>query len=124
MYEFTLFKTKQQLDYKRFLIPLYLILFVIAAGTVGYMLIEHYKFLDALYMTIITVTTVGYHEVRPLHDSGKVFNIILIVASITTTAFALTRLTRYVMDGEMNLYFKTRRLMTTLDKRGLVARTK
>lgn len=104
------------MNYKRFLIPIYLILLVILLGTGGYMLLENYNFIDALYMTIITISTIGYHEVRPLDDTGKIFNIVLIISSITTTAFALTRLTRYVVDGEINLYFKTRRIMTAIDK--------
>ena len=80
------------------------------------MIIEKYSFLDALYMTIITISTIGYHEVRPLNDAGKVFNIFIIISSITITTFAITRLTRYVIDGEINLYFKNRRLMTSLNQ--------
>ena len=80
------------------------------------MILEKYSFLDALYMTIITISTIGYHEVRPLDDAGKVFNIFIIISSITITTFAITRLTRYVIDGEINLYFKNRRLMTSLNQ--------
>lgn len=65
-------------------------------------------------MTIITVSTIGYNEVRPLSDAGRVFNIFLIISSLTTTAFALTMLTRYVVDGEINLYFKNRRMMQAI----------
>lgn len=104
------------MTYKRFLVPVYLLLLVIAVGTCGFMLIEHYSFIDAMYMTVITMATIGYQEVHPLSDGGKVFNIVLIAASIATTAFALARLTRYVIDGEINLYFKTRKLMTNIDK--------
>lgn len=92
-----------------------LILSVITVGTVGYMLIEHYSFLDALYMTIITISTVGYTEVHPLSSAGRLFNIFLITSSLTITAFAITRLTRYVIDGEINLYFKYRRMNTAIN---------
>ena len=92
-----------------------LILLVIVTGTVGFMCLEQYSFLDALYMTMITVSTIGYGEVHPLNDAGRVFNIFLIAGSLTTTAFALTMITRYVIDGEMNLYFKTRKLMKEID---------
>ncbi len=79
-------------------------------------MLEGYNFLDALYMTMITVTTIGYHEVHPLDDKGKIFNIIIIVCSISVTAFALTRLTRYVVDGDINLYIKNRKLMAAINE--------
>ena len=47
--------------------------FVIAFGTGGYMLLEGWTFLDALFMTITTITTVGYREVQPLDTSGRIF---------------------------------------------------
>ncbi len=98
------------------MISIYLFLFVIVIATAGYMLLENYTFLDALYMTVITVATIGYHEVQPLDDTGKIFNIFIIISSITITTLAITQLTRYVIDGEINLYFKNRRLMTALNK--------
>jgi hypothetical protein len=48
---------------------------LIAAGSVGYMLIERWSFIDALFMTVTTVTTVGYREVQPLDTKGQVFTI-------------------------------------------------
>ena len=54
---------------------------VILSGTIGYMAIEHYTLLEAVYMTIITLSTVGYGEVRPLSNPGRVFTIILILAN-------------------------------------------
>lgn len=80
------------------------------------MMLEGYNFLDALYMTIITVTTIGYHEVHPLDDRGKIFNIFVIVCSISVTAFALTRLTRFFLDGDINLYIKNRKLMAAINE--------
>ncbi len=79
------------------------------------MVIESYTFIEALYMTIITISTVGYAEVHPLNDAGRIFNIFLIISSLASTAFALTMLTRYIIDGEINRYFKTRRIMTAIN---------
>ncbi|GEO08631.1 potassium transporter TrkA [Segetibacter aerophilus] len=79
------------------------------------MYIENYSFLDALYMTIITISTIGYNEVHHLSNAGRIFNILLIGSSLTTTAFAITMLTRYVVDGEINLYFKHRRMNTAIN---------
>ena len=93
-----------------------LVLLVIVTGTAGFMLLEDFSFLDALYMTIITVSTIGYGETRTLDDSGRIFNMFLIAGSLTTTAFAITMITRYVIDGEINLYFKNRRIMSEINK--------
>lgn len=80
------------------------------------MIIEHYRFLDALYMTIITMSTVGYMEVHPLSDAGRVFSITLIITSFSTVTFALARLTQFFASGEMEFYFKNKKIMNTLDK--------
>ena len=100
-------------SYKLFL-PLIIIGAIIFTGVIGFMLIEGYSFLDALYMTIITVTTVGYEEVHELSKVGKVFNILLIIASFATFAYALAKLTQYVVDGEINKFFKTRKIMSAI----------
>ena len=88
----------------------------IGAGIAGYMIIEGANFLDSLYMTIISITTVGYSEVVPLSDTGKIFTIILLVVSWGIFAFAITRITQFVVNGEINKYFKKRRLMKQIEK--------
>jgi voltage-gated potassium channel len=89
---------------------------IVLTGTFGFMLIEHYTFLDGLYMTIITITTIGYTEVEPLSPAGKVFNIFLILTSFSIFTYALAKLTQYITSGEMTLYLKTRKLMQSIDK--------
>lgn len=54
---------------------------VVSGGTIGYMLLENYNFMDALYMTVITVASVGYMEVQPL-SIGRIFTIVLIICNI------------------------------------------
>lgn len=78
------------------------------------MVIEHYSVLDALYMTVITVTTIGYKEVEPLSDAGKIFNIILIISSFGTFTYAIAKLTQFLISGEMAAYFKNRKLMQAI----------
>lgn len=73
---------------------------LIIIGTVGYVIIDNYTWINALYMTIITVGTVGFGEIQPLSDSGKLFTIFLILASLATVAFYLTMVTRLLLDGE------------------------
>jgi voltage-gated potassium channel len=75
-------------------------------GISGYMLIEGYTFLEAIYMTIITIGGVGFSEVKSLSDAGRVFTIILIVINLGLFTYFITLLTRYFMDGEFVKRFK------------------
>ena len=69
--------------------PIVLILLVILIGTIGYHLIENLAFLDSLYMTIITITTVGFREVKePLTPGGQIFTIFIILGGVGTAIFA------------------------------------
>jgi voltage-gated potassium channel len=83
-----------------------LILAVLLTGMLGFILIEHYSFLDSFFMTIITVATVGYEEVKPLTAGGKLFTSFLIIFSIGTFAYAVSVVTKYVIEGEFQIYFK------------------
>jgi len=100
----------------RLLQPFLILLGIFIASIIGYAVIEKYTFLDAVYMTTITVTTAGFQEVRPLSDGGKIFTTTLLIASWASFAFALTRITQFVTSGEINKYFKTRRIMKEADK--------
>ena len=93
-----------------------LILLINVFGVSGFMLIEKFSFLDALYMTVITITTIGYMEVKPLSHDGRIFNIIFIITSFTSYTYALASLTKYVVSGELHIYFKNRKLMQELNK--------
>jgi voltage-gated potassium channel len=95
---------------------LQVILLIICVGVAGFMSIEHYSFLDALYMVIITISTIGYHEVHPLSAAGKVFNMLLIITSFTLFTYSLARLTQYIGSGEMAAHFKKRTLMKALSE--------
>ena len=71
------------------------------AGTFGFRVIEGWRFLDAFYMTLITLTTVGYAEVIPLSDNGRVFNAFLIMAGVTTIFASIGILTEMVIKLEL-----------------------
>ena len=79
---------------------------LILFGIMGYMLIESYSFLEALYMTIITIGGVGFSEVKALSDAGRIFTIILIIINLGLFTYFITLLTRYFMDGEFLKRFK------------------
>lgn len=100
----------------RLLQPFIVLHIVILVGITGYMLIEHASLLDSLFMTTISITTVGYGEVIPLSEAGKWFTIFLLITSWGTFAFAITRITQFVVGGEINRYFKTRKLMKDIAK--------
>lgn len=63
---------------------------ILLGGTVGYVLIEDYPIFDALYMTVITLATVGYGETHPLSDAGRWFTMFLILANIGTFTYFIT----------------------------------
>lgn len=92
-----------------------IILFIIVVGVTGFMLTEHYSFLDAMYMTVITIATIGYREVKPLSTNGKIFNIVYIITSFAIFTYALSKLTQYVVSGELALYIKNRKLMNAIE---------
>jgi voltage-gated potassium channel len=102
-------------SYKLFL-PLIIIAAIILIGVTGFMIIEGFSLLDALYMTIVTVTTVGYEEVHELSKAGMIFNMLLIISSFATFAYALAKLTQYVVDGEINKFFKNRKIMSAVNE--------
>ncbi|MBV9848857.1 MAG: potassium channel protein [Armatimonadetes bacterium] len=83
---------------------------LVALGTVGYIVIEHYDPLDALYMTVITLSTVGYETVRPLDAAGKIFTIGLILGGIGTAAWVFTTVIE-VFVSEQTLRYLARRRM-------------
>jgi voltage-gated potassium channel len=100
----------------KLLLPLIIIVAIILIGVTGFMVIEGFSLLDALYMTVVTVTTVGYEEVHQLSKAGMIFNMFLIISSFATFAFALAKLTQYVVDGEINKFFKTRKIMSAINQ--------
>jgi voltage-gated potassium channel len=83
----------------------YLVIIVLV-GIVGYMVLENYSLVDAIYMTIITTSTVGFREVQPLSDAGKVFTAVLIVSSIGILAYFLSQFTQSLLQSQINFIFK------------------
>lgn len=74
---------------------------VFAAGTLGYRIIENTNLWDAFYMTVITVTTVGYREVFPLSRTGEVFTVVLLLGGLGIIFYALTEVGRNVLEGQL-----------------------
>jgi len=93
-----------------------LILAIILIGTFGFMFVEGWRLLDSLYMTIVTVSTVGFGEVHELSDAGKMFTAFLIVISFGTFTYAVSAITTYIIGGEYVKYYKELKNMKNLEK--------
>jgi voltage-gated potassium channel len=107
----------------RFTAPLYRIFQGLAAllgiflfGTIGYRIIEGWSFLDSLYMTAITISTVGYGEIHPLSTGGRIFSIILILAGVGTAFYILTSLVQYLLEGEFGIRLGRQRMESRIAK--------
>jgi voltage-gated potassium channel len=98
--------TNHTKSFSKLLRPIVLLLIAILFGVIGYMVTEGYSFLDALYMTVITVSTVGYEVIRPLSYAGKIFTIVLILVNIGLFTYFITLITRYLLDGEFIKRYK------------------
>jgi len=89
--------------------------FVLAAGTIGLALIEGYPLFDAFYMTLFTVTTVGYSELRPLSHAGRIFNSFIILFGVTVMFFAIGAMTQAIIQLELGDIFDKRRIRRMID---------
>ncbi len=90
--------------------------FLLAAGTAGFAAIEDYPVFDAFYMTLITLTTVGYHEVHPLSQAGRAFNSALILFGVITLFLAIGGMTQTIIELELGEFFYKRRVKRMIDK--------
>lgn len=89
-----------------------LLVSILSFGAAGYYYIEDMNLLDSIYMTVITVSTVGFKEVgsHPLTPNGKIFTIGLIISSLGSLAYVGSNMARFVFDGELANYIKTYRV--------------
>jgi voltage-gated potassium channel len=101
---------------KQLLMSVFLIASVIFIGTAGYMLIEGWNFLDALYMTVITITTIGFKEVHLMSDGGRLFTIFLVFTSVGAVFFALNHMARIIIEGEIQSIFGRKKLQKRIER--------
>lgn len=87
-------------QFKRILIPVSSLVLLLLTGTIGYMLLEGIPAIDAFYMTVITLSTVGFKEVVELSNAGKFFTILMIFGGISFVAYTLTYVAAFVFGGE------------------------
>ncbi len=98
------------------IIGAFLHLCVIATGVVGFAMFEGWSFLDSFFMTVITITTVGYSEIHPLSTAGREFTIFLIVAGLATIFYTTTKLGRVILEGEFRGTIRRRNMEHKITK--------
>lgn len=96
-------------------LALLMVLAVVIGGTIGYVAIEGWGLWEALYMTIITVTTVGYRELHPLSRAGEVFTAMLILGGVGTALYAFTLVATIIVEGGWHRFFEQRRFNRMLE---------
>jgi len=92
-----------------------LLVLIVAGGTLGYTVIERWSAWDAFYMTIITITTVGYGEVHPLSGAGQVFTVLLLVSGVGAALYTFTLLATVVVEGGLPKRLQRRRHLRMLE---------
>ena len=98
------------MDYNRLRFAIFVLAGTIVFGTVGLHVVEGMPLFDAFYMTIITISTVGFSEIKPLSLLGRVLTIFIIVSGITVGAYAIGTLLRMFIEGELSKIFGRRKL--------------
>ena len=104
-------KTKSSLTFHprftKFIWGIGLLIASACIGTIGYMIIDGYSMMDAFYMSMLVISTVGFQEVSPLSDSGKIFTSFYLIFNFASLAYAISVITIYVFEGEFRKVFKS-----------------
>jgi len=93
-----------------------LIAAVLLFGTWGYHIVEGWSFFDSLYMTVITLATVGYGETNPLTHAGRIFTIFLIMGGIGAMTYAFSAITSIIVEGDLSVALRRRRMEKDIAK--------
>ena len=95
---------------------IFLLLCILIAGTLGYHFIEGWSLFDSLYMTVITLATVGYGETHPLHVPGRVFTIFLILGGMGIILYGISELTQFIVQGGIAGILRRRKMERNIKK--------
>ena len=92
-----------------------LLVILLAVGILGFRFMSEYSWIDALYMTVITVTTVGFGEVHPLDDTSKIFTVFLILTSVVILGYAIKVITEYILSKNDFEELKQKKMQKKID---------
>jgi len=95
---------------RKILLVLSLFVGIILCGTFGYMFLEHLSFWDSMYLTIITIATVGYGDLVPVRSGGKVFTIFLLFAGAGLVMYTLSKITEAMVEGSLRRMLERRKM--------------
>ncbi len=101
---------------QRFRLSLLLIILLIGGGTLGYREIEGWGWLDSLFMTVITLSTVGYQTVHPLDRAGLFFTMVLIVVGVGALGYAIATLSEMILEGHLQSFLGGRKMERMIEK--------
>lgn len=101
---------------RRFAKPVVLFVAVVVFGALGYVWLEDMTLIEALYMAVITVTTVGFSEVRPLHYQGQVFTIVVVLIGVGAFTYFATTVANYLITGEIKGFLKQRKMQNKIEQ--------
>jgi voltage-gated potassium channel len=101
---------------RHLLLPLVVLVALLVGGTLGYKFVGGWDLFDALYMTVITITTVGFHEVRPLGTAGRLFTMALALGGVFTAFYAAGAFIRAIVTGEIRTVFGRQRMESQLSQ--------
>jgi voltage-gated potassium channel len=92
------------------------LILLLVIGIIGFIIIENMGFIEALYMTVITLSTVGFGEVTPLHPAGRIFVIFLIIGGVTNAAFVGSAIGQFIIEGELKNILGRKKMETHIKK--------
>ena len=99
----------------RIYVAIILVIGMLCLGIMGFRFLALYTWTDAIYMTIITISTVGFGEVQPLNDTAKIFTVILILVSVFVLGYAISIITEYILSRSNVELLKKRRVQKKID---------
>lgn len=89
---------------------------VVSMGTVGYMILEKWNFLDSLYMTVITLTTVGFGEIHPVSDQGRILTMTILISGLGVVGYLVGTFTQIVVEGQLLRIMGRKKLERKIEK--------
>jgi voltage-gated potassium channel len=95
---------------RHLIISLILAFIILVIGTFGYMVVEGWSFMDALYMTVITVSTVGFGEVRQVDQVGRIFTIVIVLTGVGFSVYVAGAVVQFMVEGQIRRIMGRRRL--------------
>lgn len=95
---------------RKIIIIAVIFLALLFGGAFGYMILENTGFWMGMYLTVITVFTVGYGDIVPIHPSGRVFTVFLVISSVSFVMYTFSKITETMIEGELRGLYKRRKM--------------